>query len=352
NDAPSLWSVSQESVDPQGSDLLGMEDDKKMNSVYSKVDTRDDDDSGRSSWSEVSSSAFSSEMDLNEENKWPTSFRTQLTVLTARNFKEARKRMLSLLNWVQTLALSLITGAVWFQIKRTEENIFNMLGYKFFVITYWMLFSLFGALMSFPPEREVVYKERISGAYRLSAYYISKMCGELSLVATLPTVFFAISYPMMGCSSFEGYIFMWLNLMLSTLVSQSVGLFIGALCIDLQKAVTASALFSLSTMLFGGFYASELAPSLSWVPYTSIVHYAYQNMQIIHFQYGEPIRCAANNSAYESCRRENSTGFISPEELIGEDALPLWANTVILFLYLVAFRLVGYYVLRFVRRPR
>jgi hypothetical protein len=51
---------------------------------------------------------------------WPTSIFTQIRVLTARNFREARPRMLSKLNWLQTLALATMAGLTWLKVRQYE----------------------------------------------------------------------------------------------------------------------------------------------------------------------------------------------------------------------------------------
>uniref|UniRef100_A0A1B0FN45 ABC transporter domain-containing protein n=1 Tax=Glossina morsitans morsitans TaxID=37546 RepID=A0A1B0FN45_GLOMM len=283
---------------------------------------------------------------------YPTRFCAQFCVLSNRNFKEAKSRMLSKLNWFQTVGLALMAGAIWFNIPRTEEYLHDLQGWMFFSQTYWMLFALFGALNSFPSEREVINKERRSGSYRLSAYYLAKMFGELPLVVTLPTVYLTISYPMLGCSSLKLFSLMLIFLLLNTIVAQSVGFFIGACCMDMNVSITLSALYTLATQLFGGYLTTRIPEYLNWIRYTSMIHYAYQNMQILEFREGRPIECSYPSS-YEVCKN-NATAFISYKEILKaqNSTSPLWVNTLVLMMFFLVFRGLGYAVLRYIRCPK
>lgn len=171
-----------------------------------------DDDSGRSSWTETdrsstatfssSNSCSSSTEDVYSEvnfeidkpttnrvstslhepltversasdSRWPTSFLTQVDVLTRRNFCENRHRMLSRLNWIQTIGLGMnssllkvlilnnanhlsvcliktmlsclltgiLSGLMWFQMNRLESTLNDIRGFLFFSTSYWMLFA-------------------------------------------------------------------------------------------------------------------------------------------------------------------------------------------------------------------
>ena len=66
----------------------------------------------------------------------------------------------------------------------------------------------------------MINKERSSGMYRLSAYYMAKMVSEAPLLIILPTVFGIITYWMAGFNGIAAFFPFILILLLSAFTAQ------------------------------------------------------------------------------------------------------------------------------------
>ncbi|KAL5491007.1 hypothetical protein EMCRGX_G016220 [Ephydatia muelleri] len=159
-----------------------------------------------------------------KELKWPTSWLWQFGVLSVRTFRQSRHVILSKTSLIQTIAISIISALVWFQISLTEAGINNIFGLLFFFVTYWGFSPLFSALFAFPSERVIVNKERASGSYRLSSYFAAKMLSELPLNVLLPSFYLFIVYWACGLNPTPTAFFgTWSIMILNALTTQACG---------------------------------------------------------------------------------------------------------------------------------
>ena len=159
--------------------------------------------------------------------------------------------------------------------NNSEKYVDDRSGFIFFCMTYWVFDSMFGAMLAFPSEKLIVDKERGSGSYQVSAYFMAKTISEAPCRLIMPIIYISIAYWMAGmrpsAAAFFGYkapmIFMQNALLplsttsfgrftvtelLAVLVGESIGLLIGATVPNFEHAITVMTLVSLALMLTGG----------------------------------------------------------------------------------------------------
>jgi ATP-binding cassette subfamily G (WHITE) protein 2 len=129
----------------------------------------------------------------------------------------------------------------------------------------------------------VVNKERSSGSYHLSAYYLAKTISELPLILLLPSIYMVIVYWAAGLNGWSSFFGSWFFILCSGFMAQSLGLFISATVTNRSTAITMAALAVLTSMLLGGFYVRVLPFWLDWAKNLSFVTYGYDALLQLEF---------------------------------------------------------------------
>uniref|UniRef100_H2Z6M6 ABC transporter domain-containing protein n=1 Tax=Ciona savignyi TaxID=51511 RepID=H2Z6M6_CIOSA len=307
--------------------------------------------------------------DVSEEEdtdaRWSTSFFTQFKVLTQRSFIQGKYRFLSKLKFIKTIGVALICGLLWFQIGRghvKEVEVNDITSCLFFVTLFNSFNSLFDILMVFPSEREVINKERMSGSYRLSAYYLAKSVSELPLSIILPSISTFIIYWMAGLNGFnEAWAFFgtWFVMILITIGMQSLGMFIGTATMDFDHSLVLAIFMMITFMLLGGFYIKNIPSWLHWMRYVSPFQYSWALMLYFEFDSNQRVLCDPENSMYPSCAinvtapPSNETRFVEFGDILAANRadVPAWACVCSLIGTLIFFRVIGYVLLRMFHKP-
>ncbi|CAF1282949.1 unnamed protein product [Adineta steineri] len=285
------------------------------------------------------------------ESKWPIGFLPQLLILFSRAFRLSGKTQLTLLSCTQALGLAVITGLCWLRMDFAENTIPDRSSFIFFLMTFWPLNTLMGGLLSFPLERAVIEKERASGSYRLSSYFLAKSLAEAPLKLILPTLFLIIAYWMANINNNFGiFLAILVFQLLSILVAESLGLFLGATLKNLQHAMTAATILLMTLMLVGGFFVRNLPHWLGvWGKWLSFFKYAYNACLQLQFKGGQHYKCV-DGSYIPSCRNNPNGTFVSEDALQYFDiGLNIGLNFLVLFGMFVVFRFLAYLSLRFIK---
>ncbi|XP_021370247.1 ABC transporter G family member 14-like [Mizuhopecten yessoensis] len=284
---------------------------------------------------------------------WSAPYWHEFLVLLARNFHNARRRMLFPVGVVQNLYILLICVLVWWQPERNEDTVKDRLGLFFFTVVQWAFFALLDAILTFPKEMKVLNRERTFGRYRLSAYCLSKTLSELPLAVLQPCVYLCVIYWVANLNGVHAFLSSLGILVLNVLAAQSIGLFVGV-ALEPPWTVSVVSLGLLSMMLWGGAFNTP-PPWLRWGKFASFFFYGLNAFIYIEFTDAPPIKCVPTSPYHTApiCNLPlNGTNTTIPEfpsnillEPLGVD-WPLWSYIVVLAGIMVVTRLLWYILLR------
>ncbi|XP_075659522.1 ABC transporter G family member 21 [Castanea sativa] len=224
------------------------------------------------------------------ENQWTTSWWEQFKVLLRRGLKERKHESYSGLRIFQVMSVSVLSGLMWW--RSDTSNIQDQVGLLFFFSIFWGFFPLFNAIFAFPLERPMLIKERSSGMYRLSSYYFARMAGDLPMELVLPTVFLTVTYWMGGLKpSLVTFVLTLLIILFNVLVSQGLGLALGAILMEVKQATTLASVTMLVFLLAGGYYIQHIPCFIAWLKYISFSHFCYKLLVGVQYSVNEVYEC-------------------------------------------------------------
>jgi hypothetical protein len=271
------------------------------------------------------------------EKSFNSTWWTQYTVLVHRSLKNSRSAIFTTLNLVKAGAIGVMCGLMWFQMPYTEATVFDRSSYYFFSMTFWVRLSIicslmklwscssyyqlvpqvfdsmFSAYMAFPLERSIIFKERSSGSYHLSAYFMAKTTSEAPARLVLPAMYMIISYWMSGVNnSFWIFIASTACSLLSVLAGESIGLFLGAAVLDVEKGMVIMTVTGLGLMAVGGFFVRTVPSWILWLGWLSPFKYSYNaSVQLV---FDEPVPCDGSG-VLVGCEGLD-TGYASESEIL------------------------------------
>ncbi|KAJ2512404.1 hypothetical protein H4217_006909 [Coemansia sp. RSA 1939] len=247
----------------------------------------------------------------------------------------------------QCFMLTIFMSFVFFQLKKNQASVQNRVGALFMLVIQTTFPVTIPTMTVVMVGRGVLMRERSTGTYRMSTYYVAR---ALCFYPLVTLTFFIMYTGMYFISHFQydaGKYFIGLALVIIILYTAiGFGFTIAMLMSNLETAHIVTPVTFSTLFLFAGNLSNSHAvtPVLRWIKYICIFYYPYSALMQNEFN-GLEFTC---DSSSVSCYKTGQEVLDS----YGLNELPIWADVVIelalgTFLYIV-----GYIGLRWVTKPR
>uniref|UniRef100_A0A8C1XPU1 ATP-binding cassette, sub-family G (WHITE), member 2a n=1 Tax=Cyprinus carpio TaxID=7962 RepID=A0A8C1XPU1_CYPCA len=283
---------------------------------------------------------------------YSTSFCHQFNWVLRRTFRNRMLNRQTLFAQIGVVIfLALVVGAIFFGVEDNLSGIQNRRGALFFITTN-QCFSSISSAELFITERKLFVHEYISGYYRVSVYFLSKVLSDILFLRTIPGIVFScVAYWMIGLkASVETFFIFLFSIVLVSYTATSMTLAISA---DQTAVGIANIFMTISfviMMIFSGLLVNlpSVADWLNWLKYLSIPRYGLTAVEINEFT--GLIFCDTKNTTRIE-RQVCSTGedFLS-EQGIDYSTWGLWQNHLALGIMTLIFLIIAYLKLRFIKK--
>nr|XP_034967933.1 broad substrate specificity ATP-binding cassette transporter ABCG2-like [Zootoca vivipara] len=253
--------------------------------------------------------------------------------------------------------LGLIVGSVFAGVKNDATGIQNRVGALFFLTTNQCLNSI-TTVELFITEKRIFIHEYISGYYRVSAYFFSKIIADMVPMRTLPGIILtSLNYFLIGFKpTVVAFFTMMFTVILVAYTASSM-----SLAIATGQNVTSVANLIINIcfvfmIVFSGVLVNitTISPWLMWLKYFSIPRYGLNALQVneftglkfcTEFEQGVNVTCIAP-SPFTICTGEEYLKM----QGIDMTFLGMMMNYVALMCMTIIFLLIAYLKLKFIKK--
>ncbi|OAD55232.1 ATP-binding cassette sub-family G member 4, partial [Eufriesea mexicana] len=273
---------------------------------------------------------------------FPTNSCTQFWILLKRIFlSQIRDMTLTRVRLISHIIVGFLIGAIYYDIGNDASQVMSNAGCVFFTVMFLMFTAMMPTILTFPTEMAVFVREHLNYWYSVKAYYIARTLADVPFQIVYSIAYVIIVYFMTSQPLETNRFMMYLTIcILTALVSQSIGLVIGA-AMSVESGVFIGPVSSVPIVLFSGFFVNfdAIPKYLKFLSYVSYVRYSFEGAMISVYGYNRAkLKCS---EAY--CHFKSPTKFL--EEMSMQNAV-FWLDAVALTGFLLTLRVIAYFVLR------
>nr|APD26558.1 ATP-binding cassette transporter subfamily G-like8 protein [Brachionus koreanus] len=229
----------------------------------------------------------------------------QMRHLLQRSFLSyIRNRKVVLNDILMVFVTALLGGSIYYQTGKAnnsdncrynQQSIQNVSFALFYTITVSVIFCMLAAVMAFPNEIPIYFREHKASVYRSDTYYLSKFLVELPVYLILPAIHATVIYYMVGfnCDKNSFSVFLLTDILISN-AAYSLGHILSVSTSDANLAISLTSPFIAIQMLFSGFFlrrAVRTPAFLTFIKYGSIFNYGYDLLMLNQWENVQEIEC-------------------------------------------------------------